>query len=200
MSERYVTVDWSEFALKNNSRSSGNSYTELPLEDVVITVLDNWKHAKPGSGETGLDRKVLVPVPPRGFFCPPRARVVADLPLKAEVKFRQEGEDPYIETYAEEADARRLGVLEIIPAQRVEIVCYSAAALLENGGKRTTDAKWEIVCLLATTGEKEPMTPLTMARNFLEKTGGTKSVYTAQEFAESVYYWSSQRGVRVKLQ
>ena len=42
------------------------------------------------------------------------------------------------------------------------------------------------------------MPPVTMARNMLEKEGGTKSVYTAEEFAEAIYYWSQR--IRIKEQ
>jgi hypothetical protein len=88
-----------------------------------------------------------------------------------------------------------------VPAKRVDVVCYSAEALLENNGTRThLDCNWEIVCLLASTGEKEPMLPLAMARNYLEMPGGTKGEYTAKEFAEAIYYWSSKRGVKVRLE
>jgi len=55
---------------------------------------------------------------------------------------------------------------------------YHKDALLENGGERTTNCDWEVVAILASAIPNEPM-PLTMARNFLQKPGGTKSVYTA---------------------
>ena len=34
------------------------------------------------------------------------------------------------------------------------------------------------------------MDPVTMARNFLEKPGGTFAPYTAQQFAEAIWFWS----------
>jgi hypothetical protein len=43
------------------------------------------------------------------------------------------------------------------------------------------------------------MNPLAMARNFLEKPGGTKTFYSSKCFAESVYYWSCNKGIAVKL-
>ena len=72
---------------------------------------------------------------------------------------------------------------------------YSAAALTENEGKRSGDFDWEIVAIIASPVETEPMNPLTMARNFLEKPGGTFCEYTAREFAEAVYYWSCRAGL-----
>lgn len=199
MSKRYITLDWSDFAIKNNSRHSGNSYTTLDRRDVVLRVLDHWSKARPGAGETGLDRKILIRIPPDGFYCPPRAKLVEGMVVKAEVKLRQDGEDPTLETYVEEDEAQRCNALVIVPAKYVDVVCYSREALLENNGKSSTGCDFEIVCLLASVGDNEPMMPMAMARNYLEMPGGTKSDYTAREFAEAVYYWGSQRGVRVRL-
>lgn len=191
------TVGWSDFARTHSAAGTGNSYTTLNEEQVVALVRANWDARKPGNGEVGLDRKVLVPVPAFGFFCPPRAKLVPGLPVRAEVFKRQEGEEPYVQTYVTPEDAAKFGALLETPAKVVEIVCYSAEALLENGGTRNTDCDWEIVTILCSLKNREPMTPLTMARNFLEKTGGTKSTYTAREFANAIWYWS-QQGVRVK--
>lgn len=198
MSKRYITLGWSNFGLKNNARNSGNSYSDLSPDKIIERVLDNWNKAVPGSGETTLERKILVPVDPEGFFCPPRALLIPGMEVKAEVKLRQQGEDPSVETYVTEEEARRHNALVEIPAKRVDVVCYSAEALLENNGERSTDCDWEIVCLLASQ-DKEPMLPLAMARNYLEKPGGTKGEYSAKEFAEAIYYWSSQRGIKVRL-
>jgi len=108
-------------------------------------------------------------------------------PVFAHVVRRQMNEDPFVRNVA-----RSLSTTAIIPAKYVKVVCYSADALLENDGERSTDCDWEIVALLASDVENEPMNPLAMARNMLEKPGGTKGTYTAQEFAEAVYYWSQR--------
>ena len=34
-----------------------------------------------------------------------------------------------------------------------------------------------------------PMGPVTMMRNQLQLVGGTKGIYTSEEWAESVYFW-----------
>lgn len=196
-----MTIAFSDFARKHNSRSSGNSYTSLTEQQVECLVLDNWHKAIPGQGETTLDRKVLVPVDPRGFWCPPRASLVEGMNIKAEVKTRQAGEDPSIEIYVEEAEARRCNALVFQEAKRVDVVCYSADALLENNGSRSSDCDWEIVCFLAINRDVvEPMQPLAMARNFLEKVGGTKGDYSAKEFAEAIWHHHTQKGVKVKLE
>jgi hypothetical protein len=168
----------------------------LDPSEVVHLADVHWDKRRPGSGETDLSRKVIVPVPPEGFFCPPRTRLMPGMPVRAEVVTRQDGEDPYVQTFITPEDAKTWGVLET-PAEIAEVVCYSAEALLENGGTRSTDCDWEIVTLLCSIGATDPMMPLAMARNFLEKPGGTKGEYTAQEFAEAIWHWS-QRGIRIK--
>jgi hypothetical protein len=41
------------------------------------------------------------------------------------------------------------------------------------------------------------MHPLAMARNQLEKPGGTKGEYTAQQYAEAIWF-HSQKGIRIR--
>ena len=78
------------------------------------------------------------------------------------------------------------------------MVLYSAETLTENDGTRSGDFDWEVVCLLAGAAQTEPMDPLTMARNMLEKPGGTYAPYTAQEFAEAIYFWSCRATAHVE--
>ena len=204
MNERYITVGWSKSALDRHFVGSGYSYSILnfggkQIEDEVCSlVMRSWKHAVPGGGETDLSRKVLVPVPNRGFFCAPRATIVKGMPVQAEIVTRQYGEDPFVETFVYEDDAEKHGALIIKQASNVNVVCYSAEALTENDGNRTTDCGWEIVSLNCDDGEDPPMPPLTMARNMLEKLGGTLGTYTAKEFADAVWYHGTQRTLKVK--
>jgi hypothetical protein len=192
------TIGWSDFAIKFCHRDSGKTYTTLSQEEVIARIKAAWDARIPGNGETGLDRKILVPVQPDGFFCPPRVELVEGLPVQAQITCRQQGEDLYVETFVTPEDVARLGLNCEVPAKRCDVVLYSAEALLENNGTRTTDCEWEIVCLLArATDEPESMSPLTMARNFLNMPGGTKSVYTAEQFARAIYD-GSKKSVQVK--
>ncbi len=191
------TIAWSDFALEYSREGTGNSYSTLSNDDVLKLVQENWGLRRPGAGETDTNRKVLVPVPCEGMFCSPRAEIVVGLPIKARVVRRQAGEDPYIETYITPEDAESFGV-KPTPAKRCDIVCYSVEALLENDGKRSSDAEWEIVTILAyPTDAEEPMPPLTMSRNYLNKPGGTYGEYSAKEFAESIYYHATRNTVKV---
>ena len=189
------SVGWSDFALKHNAKGSGNSYT-TNSEEFILELLDDLNPATPGDGESGYSRKMCISVPPEGFFLPPKMDLVENLPVRAEVVKRQEGEDPYIQTFVTPEDAEKFGYKET-PALKVRIVVYSKDALTENNGTRSTDCDWEIVCFLCETDEDEPMEALTMARNFLEKDGGTFTDYSAEAFAAAVYYHSN-RGVRVR--
>lgn len=76
-------------------------------------------------------------------------------------------------------------------AKHASVVLYRHDVLEENN-ERETDAEWEIVCIKARTSEEEePMDPYTMARNFLHLKGGTKGVFTAEQFAKSIVYWNN---------
>ncbi len=194
------TIGWSSFAQTHARIGTGNSFTTLLDNELVELVKKCWANRIPGGGETDVSRKVLVPIDlslaPDLFYCAPTMELKVGMPVRAEVVVRQEGEDPYVQTSISLEDALKWG-FKHRPAFAVDIVCYSAEALLENDGKRSTDCDWEIVTILCTDGEREPMPPLTMARNFLELPGGTKGVYSAEEFARSIYFYS-QKGVRVK--
>jgi hypothetical protein len=208
-----VTIGWSNFARKRHRPGTGNSYfsrgrswfyADKQEDDFFFTnLIENyWDRRYPGQGETTLERKVVVPVPPNYFYCPTvliteEMRKAWISPIKASVVRRSPGEDLYIGETIRPWVARLQGI-KIRPekAKFANIVLYSKEALEENGGERSTDCNWEIVCLIASPVEKEPMPPLTMARNELVKPGGTKSTYSAQEYAESIYYWSQRARLR----
>lgn len=193
-------IGWSQFARDQHQPFSGNSFTLTLSEQDIVRLVDNgWMDRKPGQGEIGLNRKVVVPISSTqaGNFYVPFTELRPDLPVKARVAQRQSGEDYYIETYVDFDDAERLGI-KLKVAKSVNVVCYSADALLENGGTRSTQCEWEIVAVLASESEdNEPMAPLTMSRNYLVKPGGTFTDYSTREFAEAIYHQSTHRGVKI---
>ncbi len=200
------SIGFNDYYTTHNLRDMGNSYTTLPPLSFLTLVQDNWGRRTPGTGEGDrLDRKVLVPITHcvrdgrPTFFCPPRVKLVVGMPVRAEVVVRQEGEDPYVETFITPEDAANYDFIEV-RARTVNVVCYSAEALLENDGQRTGTCDWEIVTLLCSEEGVERMSPLTMARNTLAKSGGTppSTPYTAQEWAEAVWESSINRGVKVR--
>ena len=178
------TIGWSDFATDRHVPKNGYSFSILKNEEVLKLVIENWDKAIPGTGEKDLTRKVLVPIPADGFFTA-TTLINESLPVSAIVTKRRPDEDSYIQNYTP-----TIGCVPE-PANFVKIVCYSAAALAEND-ERSTNCNWEIIAIVASPVEYEPMPPLTMARNMLNKKGGTKSSYTAREFAEAIYYWSQR--------
>jgi hypothetical protein len=122
------------------------------------------------------------------------------MPVQAEICQRQKHEEPFVSRFVLFEDAIAHTAIVEQPAKTVDVVCFSRAALSEDGERPTTpDKEWEIVTILATPLEKqEPMAPLVMARNFLRKPGGTFTDYTAKAFAESIWHHSTQNTLTVR--
>lgn len=180
-------IGWSEFARERHVAGGKHSWFEGSGEELLDLVRAGWPLRRPGTGRGNLDQVVIVPVDPAGFVGN-TVRVDEATRLHARFDRRREGEDGFIRVTAE-------GERE--PVRQAAVVLYSADTLLENGGSRSTDCEWEVVCLLAGSMADEPMDPLTMARNYLQKTGGTFSEYSAGEFAEAIWYWSARANVHV---
>lgn len=124
--------------------------------------------------------------------------MVEGMPVQAVIEARQAGERPSVSTYVKYEDAIKHNALYRPKANDIKVVLYSREALLENGSKPTTDADWEVITLLCSGGEQEPMHPLTMARNQLEKDGGTYSEYTALDYAEAIWFHSVEKDLKVR--
>lgn len=178
-------IGWSDFALERYKPGTSHAYFEGSNEDLLELVRAHWEARTPGAGRDDLDQVVIVPLPPKDFVC---GSVLVDesTKLSANLTRRRPHEDPYLEVTAR-------GPREA--ANFAGVVLYSADTLLENDGARSGDFNWEIVCVLATPVRDEPIDPLTMARNLLQKPGGTYCAYTAEQFAESVWYWSRRASV-----
>lgn len=194
-----LKIGWSELAIQRHTKPEATTYWQWPHELLVNLVKKHWTDRVPGVGRTDLDKVIVVPMNETEedlqalFTC--NWINIKNLDwyqnIKGEVVTRQVGEDPYIQLRVPAAppeSTKEKGKTE--PVRFAKVVLYSKEALLENDGKRSGDFDWEIVAVLAGPWEKEPMMPLTMARNFLNKTGGTFAPYTAEQFAESIYFWS----------
>lgn len=149
-------------------------------EELVALVEQRFHFSKPGYR----DGVILVPVPPIGFYTDV-VEVTPETKLHATFEARANGEVPFIQVVAVGG--------EKLPALAVEIVVYRHNVLAEDGDA-STDCEWEIISINARpTEDPEPLTPMAMARNFLEQyLGGTKATYTAEEFAEAIVYWSTR--------
>lgn len=185
--ENGPTIGWSEFARGRHVSGGKHTWFEGGEMELLDRVRANWPLRRPGSGREDLDQVVIVPVAPDGFV---GNTVLVDESTRLHASFdrRQPAEDGFVRVTAEGSPQEALHAV---------VVLYSAATLLENGGVRSGEFDWEVVCLIAGPEADEPMDPLTMARNMLEKTGGTFCEYSARQFAEAVWYWSKRANVHV---
>jgi hypothetical protein len=174
------SLAWSDFARARHVSGGKHTWFDGDETELLALVRRHWPERTPGAGRQDLDHVVVVPVPPAGFHA---TTVLVDeaTPLAATLDRRRPHEDPFIRVTAR---------AEAPPPRWAGVVLYSAAALTENEGERSSEADWEVVCLLAGERADEPMDPVTMARNFLEQPGGTFAPYTARQFAEAIWYWS----------
>lgn len=180
-------IGWSDFAARRHVVGGGHSWFEGGAEEILARVRTHWSQRRPGAGRPDLTQVVIVPVSPDGFVSS-TVRITQDTILHAVYDRRAEGEAGFVRVTAE-------GPSEEVA--EAAVVLYAAPTLLENGGCRSGDFDWEIVCLLAGASAAEPMDPLTMARNMLAKPGGTPCAYTAADFAEAIWYWSSRASAHV---
>jgi hypothetical protein len=181
-----MSIGWSDFARGRHVPGGAHAWFEGSTEELLDLVRVHWENRRPGAGRDDLEAVVVVPVP-ADRFVGSTVLVDDDTPLFAALERRQPQEEPYIRVTAD-------GPRE--PVLFASVVLYSAATLLENGGTRSGEFDWEVVSLQAGPLADEPMHSVTMARNLLEKTGGTFALYTAQHFAEAVWYWSRRAGAR----
>ena len=182
-----LKLGWSTFAAGRHLPAGKHTWYEGTPKELLELVRNNWSQRLPGAGRSDLSQVVLVPVPADRFVSN-TVEVNEHTVLHAHLDRRQKGEDAFIRVTAE-------GVRE--KPTLASVVMYSAEILTENNGSRSGDYDWEVVCLLAGPIQTEPMDPLTMARNMLEKPGGTYAPYTAKQFAESIYYWSCRATAHV---
>ncbi len=163
------------FCKKRHLPNSEYSHFDGSWDDLVRLVQNHFD----GSDE-GI---IALDVPAAGFFSGV-TKLGAECKLQAEFAARREGEEPYVQI-------RVIG--EKSPAVSVQVILYSHETLA-NTGDESSDAEWEIISINAWTTAKgkegEPLTPVAMARNFLEMAGGTKREYTAEQFAEAIIFWS----------
>ena len=151
-------------------------------EGLTALVEAHLDQAKPGYR----DGVILVPVPPEGFFSS-IVPTIPESPLQAKCEARTDKEEPVIVVTTSGHKT---------PAGSVDVVLYRHDVLVADGDAES-DSEWEVVSINANPlGTVEvPMHPVAMARNFLHLKGGTEAVYTAEEFAQSIWFWATHAQV-----
>ncbi len=167
--------------VRRQTRDSEFSHYEGGLSDVLTLAMEHWPIAVEENGHPIM----CVTVPAAGFFCGV-VKVTADTKLESSLTRRQEIEEGYIKTVA-------LGA-EKIPGVEAVLIFYSHATLAIKDEQTFEDAEYELISMNVNEekGAQSPETPEAMARNFLDKPGGSKRDYTARQFAEAIDYWKDR--------
>jgi hypothetical protein len=115
------------------------------------------------------------------FTCP-FVRITEETKLKATVVKRRPEEETYIQMRALNGTPMKTG--------SVNLILYHHDVLSESN-EQTSDADWELISFHAIPEEIDnmPMGPVTMMRNQLQLTGGTKAFYESEKWAQSVKFW-----------
>jgi hypothetical protein len=169
----YARIGWSEFA-----RLKESSLGDAILNDVIC----NWDKRVPGKGRDDCTKVVKITLSPDFIqYFPGRWIPIENATdIIGKVIRRQPAEDPFVRLY---------GHGDALPTKHVDVILYSHDTLKENDGTASDVLDWEIVAVIASPFDDEPMDPTTMSRNYLEMVGGTFAPYTTKEFAESIYFW-----------
>ena len=169
--------------VKRQNKFSGKTYSnELSFDffarhaEKKIISRDYRQGYRPEVIIVSLDKKYVNKV-----ICP-YVRITKNTKLSAQFVKRRANEEPYIQIRALNG--------KLIKAGSVELILYHHDILYEND-ENTTNAEWELISINALPKGVEfmPMGPITMMRNQLELTGGTKANYSSDEWAKSVRFW-----------
>ncbi len=174
------SVAWGDFASKRHKPGTGCAYFTGGKQELLELVRQSWDRREPGVGRTNLEEVVVVPVPAEKFMTTV-VSVNEDTELVAGLNRRRSHEEPYIRVSAK-------GQAE--PAKFAKVVLYSAETLGKNR-ERSTSTDWEVVSLIASPVENEPMDPVTMMRNMRGKPGGTQVNYTTDQLLDAIEFWST---------
>jgi hypothetical protein len=186
MTTQTPTVDFNAFSLRQTADSPFTHFGGTNAE-LLALVMGNIGNATEDEKRPG-----VLTVPVQGqFFCPTialkeGATLVSAFAPRANAL---EGEEANIHTYVDGGEKYEVGEANVIIYSQDALLKRDADGNLTEGTDATTEADFEIVTILA-QAPGETMDPLTMARNFLDKTGGTKAEYTAEEFAQAIWFWS----------
>ena len=157
----YSSLSYQEIADYAEKELNGNNFDEGYRDGVVIVKV----------------KKDLV----NKFHCP-FTKIVSNTRLKAVVTKRQPVEENYIQIRALNGNPLDVG--------SAQIILYRKDVLAETNDD-CSNKDWELIAFHAIPKfiDKMPMGPITMMRNQLELSGGTKAHYSSDEWAQSVNFW-----------
>ena len=175
------TVGVNDF-VRRQIKGTGKTYSSLPYKEIAKyaeTELNNGNF-KQGYRDGVIIVKVKKELVSK-FHCP-FTKIVSNTKLKATVTKRQPVEENYIQIRALNGNPLDVG--------SAQIILYRKDVLAETSDD-CTDKDWELIAFHAIPKfiDEMPMGPITMMRNQLELSGGTKAHYSSEEWAKSVNFW-----------
>ena len=182
MKKKSGSVSVNDF-VKRQIKGSGKTYADgLTFEEIVSHAQEQLANGHYTEGYR--DGVILVHVAKKlisHFICP-LVKIAEATKLKATVVKRRRQEEPYIQVRALSGTPLKTGL--------VDLILYRHDVLKETN-EESTDADFELISFHAIPDgiEKMPMGPVTMMRNQLQLTGGTKAFYKSIKWAQSVKFW-----------
>ena len=176
------SVSINEF-VKRQIKGSGKTYADgFNFEEIASHAEKQLKKSYYSKGYR--DGVILVQVDKKlvhHFICP-FVKITEATKLKATFVKRRPQEEPYIQL-------RALSGTHLKPGS-VDLILYHHDVLAETT-EESTDADFELISFHAIPEEIDnlPMGPVTMMRNQLHLTGGTKAFYESEKWAQSVKFW-----------
>ena len=168
--------------VKRQVKGSGKTYSKMLSFDKIAEL--GKENLNNGNFHEGYrDGVVLIEL--KGdivnqFICP-LTKIDENSILNAKMVKRRDNEEPYIQIRALNGDSLKTDTLDLVLYRR---------DVLRETNEQTTDADWEVIAVMAKPKDiKMPMGPVTMMRNQLQKSGGTKGEYESEKWAESVEFW-----------
>ena len=176
-------VEVSDF-VKRQKPNSGKTYTSMSFDELALYAENKLKKKLFKQGYR--DGVIIINVEEKflKFFKCPFVKIDKNTKLKAEIAKRRQNEEHYIRIKALNGKELKAG--------KVELILYRNDVLKESN-ENTSNSEWELISFHAIpSGIKNmPMGPVTMMRNQLQLVGGTKGIYSSEEWAESVYFWQN---------
>ena len=176
------TVSVNEFVCRQTKDSMKTYTRNLSFDEIAIHA---QRQLASGNCKQGYrDGVVLVQVAEElihHFICP-FVRISDETKLKAVVTRRRSNEAPYIQIRALNGTPLKTG--------SVDLILYRHDVLAETD-EQTSDTDWELISFHAIPEgiHDMPMGPVTMMRNQLQLTGGTKAYFESDDWAKSVKFW-----------
>jgi len=168
--------------VRRQIKGSGKTYSTFTFKEIAKHAEDQLNDNKYKKGYR--DGVILIPVIQqyiKSFVCP-IIKINDKTKFFSEPKKRRPNEEIYISTKALNGTPLKLS--------GVDLILYRHDVLKETN-ENSTNSDWELIAFHGIPeGIKDlPMGPITMMRNQLQLSGGTKALYTSEEWARSTNFW-----------